>query len=160
MIFVTVGVQLPFDRLVSAVDEWAARNRSQKVFAQIGKTDFVPNNMEFVENLTSLEFSQRIMEAQVIVAHAGMGSILSALEAGKPIIVLPRRAELKEHRNNHQLATARYLAAQNMVSVVFSETHLAEKLNRIDTHSISKQLSTEASPGLIEAISSFINNRR
>ena len=43
--------------------------------------------------------------AAAIVAHAGMGTILTALETGKRLLVMPRRAALGEHRNDHQLAT-------------------------------------------------------
>lgn len=50
-------------------------------------------------------------DADVIVAHAGMGSILTALSMGKPIIVMPRRAIWQEHRNDHQMASAGKLRA-------------------------------------------------
>ena len=43
---------------------------------------------------------------QVVIAHDEMGSIITALEMGKPIVVMPRRAELGEHRNDHQVAAA------------------------------------------------------
>ena len=52
------------------------------------------------------ECTDRMVAADAIIAHAGMGTILTALEMGKPLLVMPRRAELGEHRNDHQLATA------------------------------------------------------
>ena len=46
MIFVAVGTQLPFDRLIRSVDQWAGRSRHE-VFAQIGPADYVPRNMPY-----------------------------------------------------------------------------------------------------------------
>lgn len=91
MIFATVGSQEPFDRLIRAVDEWArARGRSD-VFAQIGNSTIRPRHIEFTNFLEPADFNRVIREATIIVAHAGMGSIISALEIGKPIVVMPRR---------------------------------------------------------------------
>ncbi len=45
-IFVTVGTELPFDRLVRAIDHWAGeRGRGSEVFAQIGRTQFRPEHI-------------------------------------------------------------------------------------------------------------------
>src|SRR5262249_19256768 len=117
MIFVTVGVQLPFDRLVRAVDEWAGERRRTDVFAQIGPSDYQPRHIEFSPFVDPPEFRRLVEAADVLVAHAGMGSIITALELGKPLLVMPRRADYGEHRNDHQLATARHMLAQNVINV-------------------------------------------
>ena len=83
MIFVTVGAQMPFDRLVQAVDEWAGARSRSDVFAQIGSEGIPPSNIEFTRFLEAAEFKRRIREADVVISHAGMGTILSALEAGR-----------------------------------------------------------------------------
>ena len=46
MIFVTVGSQLPFDRLVMTMDEWAGLNKETKVVVQMGKTDFIAKHCQ------------------------------------------------------------------------------------------------------------------
>lgn len=51
-------------------------------------------------------FAEYFGRARMVIAHAGMGTILSALKQDKPIIIVPRLASLKEHRNDHQIATA------------------------------------------------------
>ena len=81
MIFVTVGTQLPFDRLVGTVDRWSSRSR-EAVFAQIGPSQQSFKNIETVPFLTPEEASDRFAEASVIIAHAGMGTILTALTVG------------------------------------------------------------------------------
>ena len=58
-----------------------------------------------------------------------MGTILTALELGKPLLVMPRRAALGEHRNDHQLATVRRFAELGSVEVALDESELALKLD-------------------------------
>jgi len=118
MIFVTVGTQLPFDRMIRAVDGWAAQNTDEDVFAQIGDATFVPSVMEWTRFLTPDETAVRMREADLIVAHAGVGTIISAVQLQKPIVVFPRRADLGEQRNDHQLATARRFGERGLVRVV------------------------------------------
>lgn len=121
MIFLTVGTQLPFDRLVETVDRWSAQNPEVAIFGQIadaGAKGFLPTSFEWEAFVEPDEFTRRFDEASVIIAHAGMGSIISALTHAKPIIIMPRYADLGEHRNDHQIATAEQFKARAGVSVV------------------------------------------
>jgi len=131
LIFVTVGTQLAFDRLVLTVDEWAGARPDRRVFAQVGPTDLRPHAIEHRCFISPSECRRRMSRAEAVVAHAGMGTILGALEQGKPVIVMPRRAALGEHRNDHQLATARRLANRPGIAVAFDEDQLAAELDRI-----------------------------
>ena len=101
-IFVTVGTQLPFDRLVRAMDDWAASHPGHEVLAQTGDGAFVARAIATVRTLSREAFARAVAEADVVVAHAGIGSVLTALDAGKPVVLMPRRADLREHRNDHQ----------------------------------------------------------
>lgn len=115
MIFLTVGTQLPFDRLVAGVDAWAARNPGRAIFGQIadpGPAGYRPQSFDWVADLEPSEFDARFRAASHVVAHAGMGTIIGALGAGKPLLVMPRRAHLGEQRNDHQFATVRRLCAR------------------------------------------------
>lgn len=108
MIFLSVGTQAPFDRLARAVDAWAAAH-AVPVFGQLGELhadSYRPQHYEYCEFLPADAYARRLAQAQVLVAHVGMGSIISALRQAKPLVMLPRRAALGEHRNEHQLATA------------------------------------------------------
>lgn len=101
MIFVAVGTQFSFDRLIQYMDEWASQN-DETVFAQIGDGDYIPENMQWERFLNGDQYNQRINEATAFVSHAGMGNIISAREHQTPVIVINRQFELGEHRNNHQ----------------------------------------------------------
>lgn len=157
MIFVTVGAQMPFDRMVRAVDEWAAARARADVFAQIGTTDWRPAHIAWTPLLEPDEFRARVREASVLVAHAGMGSILTALEAGKPILVMPRRGDLKETRNDHQVATAKQFLSLGRVAVAMDEHELPAKLDALETLAAGEPISRYASPRLIAAVRSFIH---
>ena len=58
-----------------------------------------------------------IAGARLVVAHAGVGSVVSAGEQGKPIVVLPRRAALGEHTSDHQVETIGWLRGKPGVHV-------------------------------------------
>jgi UDP-N-acetylglucosamine transferase subunit ALG13 len=157
MIFVTVGTELPFDRLIGVVDAWAGRAGRSDVFAQIGDSYQRPLNISYKTFIEPAEFARRFAEATIIVAHAGMGTILSALQYQKPIVVMPRRAALQEHRNEHQLATARRLAALGKITVAFDEAELAQTLDRLGELKAQERIGAYASEGLITALREFID---
>jgi UDP-N-acetylglucosamine transferase subunit ALG13 len=148
---------MPFDRLVRTVDQWAARRNRGDVFAQIGPTDWRPSTIQWAQFLDPSEFHRRVELADVVVAHAGMGSIITALELGKPILVMPRRGDLKETRNDHQIATARRFLEQGRISVAFDETELMGQLDQIDSLRARDPIGSQASPQLIETIRDFIH---
>ncbi len=156
MIFVTVGAQMPFDRLVRAVDEWAGQRGRRDVFAQIGPGGWRPGHIAWAEFLRPAEFQARLRACSVVVAHAGMGSILTALEAGKPIVVMPRRADLAETRNDHQVATAREFLRSGRVDAAMDENELRERLGRLDSLAIGAAIARHASPELLATLRSFV----
>ncbi|QDV06336.1 MurG-like transferase [Planctomycetes bacterium Poly30] len=105
-IFVTVGSQLPFDRLVRAVDTWAAKSgRGSEIVAQVGATATTFQHFGATAELDPAAFRAAAESADILVGHAGTGTIMAALCAGKPVVVLARRESLHETRNDHQVAT-------------------------------------------------------
>jgi len=133
VIFVTVGGQLPFDRLIHAVDRWAVSEARDDVFAQIGRSNDPPAHVRWERFLSPSDFQAKARESHIIVAHAGMGSILTALELGKPIVIMPRRAHLGEHRNDHQWATVKHLGRRTGVIAVADEEELVAVLASPDS---------------------------
>lgn len=157
MILVTVGTQLPFDRLISAVDRYAA-DLTEPVFAQIGRSTLRPRNMSWERFVDPVELEKRFAEARLIVAHAGIGTVLSAMRHGKPLVVLPRRASLGEHRNDHQLSTIMALKGQVGIHVARDETEL-EALLHGELAAASAQSGNERRTRLIQGLSDFIHQR-
>ena len=131
MIFLTVGTQLPFDRLAQAVDEWCVLWPEHEVIGQIGEPGrhgYHPTHFEWWSFIDPSEFMRRFDGATAIVAHAGMGSIITALLHAKPIVIMPRRGNLGEHRNDHQYATAKAFANHALVQVAMAEDQLPSRI--------------------------------
>lgn len=124
MIFVTVGNMDPFDRLVRAVDAWAADRPRDEILVQIGSGRYRPEHCRHVDFLTPNQFRETFAEARFVVSHAGMGTIITALELSKPLVVMPKRAELGEQRNEHQLATVRRFRRSTRIRVAETEEEL------------------------------------
>ena len=155
MIFVTIGTQLPFDRLIKIIDELAPQ-LNEEVVAQVYQCGFTPKNIKTVDFLAPDEFNTFFDKARLIISHAGMGTILSALQKDKPIIVFPRIAALGEHRNEHQLATARKFKEMGTVNVAMDEEELASMLLNGDQTTLL-HIGNSASPSLIQSIKDFID---
>lgn len=159
-ILAAVGTQFSFDRMINAVDDWAEAAGRRDVIAQIGPSGYVPRALQAHSTIAPDAFAKLQREASAIVAHAGMGSILGALEAGKPIIIMPRRHALGEHRNDHQLATAARFADVPGVHVAADETELRSLLDRIDSLTGPDRTDLGASPELVERLRAFVAEAR
>ncbi len=156
MIFVSVGTQLPFDRLIHAVDQWAGRNASEPCFAQIGCGGKPPVHMNWRAMLDSVEHDAALRGASLVVAHAGMGTVLRSAALGRKLLLLPRRAELGEHRDDHQLATARQLERMNVAKVAADAAELAWWLDRREQIPQADIRSGDRATSLVRTLHEFI----
>lgn len=132
MIFLTVGTQFPFDRLVRAVDE-AFDNGviNEEVFAQIGLSSYRPRNMEYAGMLDKEIFDSCFQKASGIIGHAGMGTITMALDYNKPLLAVPRLKKYGEVVNDHQVAIARRFSELGHILVAYNAEDLPEGIRRM-----------------------------
>jgi UDP-N-acetylglucosamine transferase subunit ALG13 len=129
VIFITVGSAFPFDRLIQSMDMWANENgRGDECVAQIGRGRYQPAHMEWHETLGHAHFSETMQKAKLVVAHAGMGSVITAMRHTTPIVLMPRRFEAGEHTTDHQMATARWLEGKPGVFIAWDESDLASQI--------------------------------
>lgn len=161
MIFLTVGTQEPFDRLTKAVDAWAATH-DEPVFGQLGalKPDsYRPTHFEWREFISADEYQAKLEGCRLLVAHAGMGSIISALTWGKPLLMMARRATIGEHRNEHQRATAEKFRERAGIHVASGEMDVGPMIDELlaAEANAGDALSAEASPDLIATLRNFIH---
>lgn len=163
MIFVTVGNTDPFDRLIQAVERWSfTRTPREDIQAQIGEAEFVPTSFPSERFLDPLTFESRFKQAELVVSHAGMGTIITALELGKPLLVMPKRASLGEQRNEHQLATVEHVCRKNSIWVADDEEEFPAVVDRILTkirtknHRIRASVNGNASPSLVNFVRGFV----
>lgn len=156
MILVAVGTQLPFDRLVRLVDDWARATNISDVVAQVGPSTYVPHTLKAFPFMDPEQFRNLQAEAKLIISHAGMGSILTAMEYGKPIIIMPRDHELGEHRNSHQMATARRFQDRAGVHVAADEAALLTHLQRLSELRGVPEMSAKAPDAFTDRLRAFI----
>lgn len=154
MIFATIGTQAPFDRFVKMLDE-LCKNTNEEVICQTIQTNYQAQNIKIVDFLPPDKFDQYFKKARLIIAHAGMGTIISALKQKKPIIIIPRLASLKEHRNDHQMATAMRMHELGYVYVAYDKVQLNELINRKDLKPL-KDIGDLASTSLINSLNNSI----
>ena len=103
MIFVTVGThEQPFDRLLLQVDKWAETSE-EEVIMQTGFTDFKPKNAKWKKMMTACEMQDYFNNARIVITHGGPSSFMPLVLKGEIPIVVPRKFELCEHVNNHQV---------------------------------------------------------
>ena len=102
-VFVTLGTQkFQFNRLLSAVDRLAQEHPEYEIFAQTGRSDYVPQHYKFKEFLDKDEFEQHMDKADIVVAHGGTGAIIGALKKHKRVLAVPRKEKYGEHVDDHQ----------------------------------------------------------
>lgn len=105
MIFVTLGSQkFQFDRLLKKIDELIAEGViTDEVFAQIGYSNYRPQNYKYKRFLDRNDFSSWEEKADLIITHGGTGAIIGAVKKGKKVIAVPRLSRYGEHIDDHQL---------------------------------------------------------
>lgn len=105
LILVCVGAsEFPFDRILKMLDELCDEKviNGTEILAQTGVSNYKPRNYKSFSLIGREEFQKYMKDADIVITHAGTGSVLPPLKEGKKIIVVPRKAEMGEHIDNHQ----------------------------------------------------------
>jgi UDP-N-acetylglucosamine transferase subunit ALG13 len=127
MIFLTIGTQEPFDRLIRAVDELVAEGAfDDDVVGQVGN-GLRPKHFRSYPIMDKMEFDGYMKESKFVISHAGMGSIITANSLLKPMIVMPRLRKYREHVNDHQLYTACRFEELGVIMTARDKPELKEK---------------------------------
>ncbi|MGY8917827.1 MAG: glycosyltransferase [Flavobacteriales bacterium] len=157
VIFVVTGTQAPFDRLLSIIDKWAVNQDTYSVIAQTANSEINFKNMTCFDYLEPDVFNEYFNNADVIIGHAGMGTIIKALENKKKLVVFPRLVKYNEHRNDHQHHTAFGFEKLGLINVAYNEKDLFRYLNNIIDIPVKRKINQNAEKQLLEKISNFIN---
>jgi UDP-N-acetylglucosamine transferase subunit ALG13 len=114
--------------VIKEMDEIAGRI-DEEVVMQIGETAYEPKNTRYFRFTSNEEIDRLYEDARVVVCHAGVGSILSALGHSKPVIAVPRGKKYGEHVDDHQLEIARELEMEGEIMAVYDIEELEKALN-------------------------------
>ncbi|NQX05476.1 glycosyl transferase family 28 [Rathayibacter sp. VKM Ac-2856] len=123
---ISVGTQdlYPFDRLIAAS---VPLLKDAEVLWQTGLADVSPYGIEGRASVPHHELQEAVKEADVVIAHAGTGAAITAIEAGKVPILVPRLVARGEHIDDHQIQIARELD-QRGLAIAASPEELTEEL--------------------------------
>ncbi len=136
MIFVIVGSseEYKFPRLLQTVDELCDEGviDGKQTVAQIGYTKYEPRNYEAFDMISDEEFKALVSKSDIIITHAGTGSVTSALKAHKKVIIFPRFFELNEHLDDHQLELAGLFTDKGYTLTATNKDELRECILNIE----------------------------
>lgn len=125
-VFITVGTDNhDFSRLVKEADRLAGKMR---ITVQTGSTKYRPKNAEWFAFAERKKIETLYRKSDVVVTHAGAGSIINCIKYGKMPVVVPRLKEMNEHADNHQLDMAKDLEAEGVSIAVYDISHLEAKI--------------------------------
>ena len=137
MIFVTVGnATQGFQRLLEAVELQAQRGnlKGEDILFQSGRTsNFCPTVGQNVSFITHEQFEQSVMKADLVISHAGAGTLIHLLRIGKIPVVMPRQKKYGEHVDDHQVELVKGLEAQGRVIAAYEADHLGDAIEMART---------------------------
>ena len=149
MIFVTIGTSEPFDRLVRALPG----RGDEELVIQCGDGALRPTDATVYDYLSFEETVELVRRARVVVCHAGVGTILTALANGRRPIVMPRRAAEGEAVDDHQVALAERLDAAGVVALAEDPATLRALIATAGTAAAEPPQPARA---LVDELSSFV----
>ena len=154
MFFVTVGTApQPFQRLINIMLSFPPEVQ-QNIFFQgyVSKNTTLPfSHKRFI---TPDEYKQKMCESELVICHAGVGSVREAYELEKRTIVIPRLSKYKEHFNNHQLELVEYLLKNPLPNIYPLKTPegLLTKIEEVSELPLQTRLPVKLGQELEEAI--------
>ena len=153
MILVTVG-SLPFTRLVKKMDKIASQIE-EEVIMQVADDVYLPENAEFFRFQSYVKMQELCKQARLVVCHGGVGSILTALEGGVPVIAVPRSKRYGEAVDDHQQEIVKLLAKEGKIIAVDEVDELFMVLELESNHLAPPQLDNQLGSFLKYYIASF-----
>jgi UDP-N-acetylglucosamine transferase subunit ALG13 len=128
-VLVTVGTDHhPFDRLVQWVDSWALAHPAHQCLVQRG-TSVRPETCASDRYVAYEDLVESMRASTVIVTHGGPATIMEARAYGRLPVVVPRRPDLGEHVDDHQIRFSRWMAGRGQVLLAETEEELRRQLD-------------------------------
>ncbi|GAX74540.1 hypothetical protein CEUSTIGMA_g1989.t1 [Chlamydomonas eustigma] len=174
IIFVTVGTT-KFDALIKAIDDIEFADAAigcgyNRLIVQRGAGSYIPHNLvkegedsgvttkglevQFFQYAPSLRVN--MLEAMLVISHAGAGSIFEALSCSRPLIVVPNPLLM----DNHQAELGKHLAELKHL-VCSTPERIVEAMQTLDTSKLvpyvrSGTTSEKAAAGIVSEISKAV----
>lgn len=135
-VLVTIGsmVEKKFTRLFKTVDELCEEGilNGKNVIAQVGFDNYDSKYYKCFDMIADEDFKRIIRESDLIIAHAGTGTVISSIKQGKKVIIFPRMAQYDEHYDDHQLELAELFTKQGYVLQARNKDELKNCILNLD----------------------------
>ena len=158
MILVMLGTQNnSFNRLLEEVQKCIDKKViDEEVIVQAGTTKFKSKNMKIFKLVSAGRLNKYIEQANYVITHGGVGSILTCLKMGKKVIAVPRYNKYGEHVNDHQLQIVQTFDGQGFIKGIKDVSELEEAIKEIPEFKPEKFVSN--TQNVINIIDEFIQN--
>lgn len=156
MIFITLGSQkFQFNRLLKAVDDLVQRKIiKEDVFAQIGYSDYQPQNYSYKKFLDRDEFARMEEKSEIVITHGGTGAIIGSVKKDKKVIAVPRLAKFGEHVDDHQLQLLDEFEKMQIIVACYDTDKLEDAYRLVQTKKLKKYKSNQKR--IIDSIEEFL----
>lgn len=158
MIFITLGSQkFQFNRLLKEIDNSVKLKKiNMTIYAQVGYSDYEPQNYSYKKFLDRNEFAKRMDEAEIVITHGGTGAIMGAIKKGKKVIAVPRLSKYNEHVDDHQLQIVKEFVKKKLIVSVENIEEISSKIS--DIYETDFTLYESNTMNFITDIEDYINN--
>ena len=156
MILVLLGTQNnSFKRLLEEVEK-CIENKiiKEEVIVQAGATKYETKNMKIFDMISIDEMDKLLEQANLVITHGGVGSIIGAIKKEKKVIAVPRLHKYKEHVNDHQLDIIKAFSKKGYIKGIENVEELRKAIEEIDDFTPNKFKSN--TNNIIEIIEKFI----
>lgn len=156
MIFITLGSQkFQFNRLLKAVDQQVCEGKIQdKIFAQIGASDYRPQYYSFKDFLGRNEFAELIDKSDIVITHGGTGVIIGSIKKEKKVIAVPRLQKYGEHVDDHQLQLLTQFEKLDLICVCYDCDQIWKTIEEVKLKEYKKYISN--TDKILKSIETFI----
>ena len=158
MTLIILGTQdKTFPRLLKAIErEIKKGNIKDKVIVQAGQTKYESKNMEIFDFIEMNKFNSLLKEADLVITHGGVGTILSAIRLNKKVIAVPRLKKYMEHENDHQIQIVKEFDKLGYIKACLNLKKLDKILEEIKDFKPKKYKSNNNR--MIKIIENYIDN--
>lgn len=158
MILVMLGTQNnSFHRLLEEIDKLINDGLiKEDVVVQEGYTKYESTNMKIFDFISSDELDKLEQQADCIITHGGVGSIISSIEKDKKVIAVPRLKQYGEHVNDHQLDIVQSFDKLGYIIGITDISQLGDALQQIETFEPKKYIQNTGN--IISIVQDFIDN--
>ena len=158
MILVMLGTQNnDFHRLLYEIEKNIENgNINEEVVVQAGFTKYKSDKMKIFSMTSKENLEDLIKRADLIITHAGVGSIEMSLEHNKKVIAVPRLKKYGEHVNDHQKDIEDEFNRKGLIMGINDVSELTFALKKIKKF-IPKKYEKPKSDEIIYIIKTFID---